>query len=267
MPPVSRLVEDLLVFEVEDYPTTLGGQADWHVHHFWQMDLCLTGCTVALLEQGRLPCDTPGMLLLIPPLKWHDYEVEAGHRRVTFKFVPASQPVLAVGGPLRLVRLPDALTELAASLAQRPPGDDPLAGAEALALTELCLAQALRAQGDAPGPAATEPLFLRQVAEILEEIAAQPFGPWTVAGLARRCRLSAGHFTCRFVSLFGQTPQRFLLDARMKAAAAALMADETLPIKQVADWAGYASVHAFTHAFTRVFRVPPAAFRRLQGRR
>ncbi|HCU34362.1 MAG TPA: hypothetical protein DGT21_02625 [Armatimonadetes bacterium] len=34
----------------------------------------------------------------------------------------------------------------------------------------------------------------------------------------------------------------------------------------VAESAGYCSVHAFTHAFRRVFGVPPAQFRGLQGR-
>ncbi len=87
-----------------------------------------------------------------------------------------------------------------------------------------------------------------------------------MAALARHCGVSSVHFARRFTELLGQTPRRYLLEARLTAAAAELLADPGVAIKEVAERAGYGSVHAFTRAFAEVLGAPPATFRALEGR-
>jgi AraC family transcriptional regulator len=58
-----------------------------------------------------------------------------------------------------------------------------------------------------------------------------------------------------------RTPQRYLLEARMKSAAAILLRETSRPIKQIAEDCGYASVHAFSRAFKSIFDCGPAAYR------
>ncbi|HCU34359.1 MAG TPA: hypothetical protein DGT21_02610 [Armatimonadetes bacterium] len=146
------------------------------------------------------------------------------------------------------------------------PADGILRRAQALAIAELCVAAVLAdVPGGSPMPAPDLTLSAR-IGELLAAIADDPYRPWEVSELAARCHVTPDHFTRCFKTMFEQTPQRFLLQTRMKAAAAEMLAPHPLPIKQVAERAGYCSVHAFTHAFRRVFGVPPARFRGLQGR-
>jgi AraC-like DNA-binding protein len=264
MPPPARLVRELIVFDFEEYPEALCRQpGPLHVHPFWQMDLYLDRLSVLLLGTGRLTFDQPGHLALIPPLRWHNYEITPGHRRVTFKFTLASHFRPWPRGEVLVAPVPLSLLNYIRSLEALSPRDG-LRELEAPAVAELCLAQVLRS---APAPAshpAPEAAFERQLEGLLAEIEARPWAPWRVADLARRCRLSPDHFTRCFTRLLEQSPQRFLLEVRLQAAATALLAGEGEPIKQVAERAGYASVHSFTRAFSRLFGVSPAVFRRFQ---
>jgi len=65
-----------------------------------------------------------------------------------------------------------------------------------------------------------------------------------------------------FRRVIGQTPQRYVMEATMRGAAASLLEVPLQPIKKIAERAGYGNVHAFTRAFTQVFRISPAAYRR-----
>jgi two-component system response regulator YesN len=92
----------------------------------------------------------------------------------------------------------------------------------------------------------------------------RPYDSWPVSGLARSCHLSPDHFSRSFHRLLGTAPQRYLMEARMRAAAADLLND--VPIKQISENAGYATVHAFSRAFKGVFGISPAAYRRTPRR-
>ena len=100
-------------------------------------------------------------------------------------------------------------------------------------------------------------------AGLIDDIASDPLAQRSVAGLATTFHLSESQFTKRFTRAFGQSPQQYLVDTRMIAAADLLLSTNQ-SIKQVAEGAGYANVHGFTRAFTRVIGRPPAAFRRSQ---
>ena len=266
-PAATRLIAELLVYDIERYEKAFGpGEGPLHVHHFWQMDIYLDCLCTVLTEQGRYPCEAAGTAAVIPPLQWHNYELEAGHRRVTFKFTIASGfSGLQMRG-IHLATLGGALVSLACGAIGHSPAEGILRRAQALAVADLCVAAALAdVPGGRPMPAPGLTLSAR-IGELLAAIADDPYRPWEVSELAARCHVTPDHFTRCFKTVFEQTPQRFLLEMRMKAAAAEMLAPHPLPIKQVAERAGYCSVHAFTHAFRRVFGVPPAQFRSLQGR-
>ena len=84
---------------------------------------------------------------------------------------------------------------------------------------------------------------------------------WKVAALASDCRMSESHFTRRFHELIGQTPRSYLAEARMRAAGDELLAEPPRPIKDIAESANYATVHAFSNSFKKMIGISPAAYR------
>lgn len=268
MPPTPQLIRELFVSDFEEYSAYLDErQGPLHVHHFWQMDLYLAGHSTLILSNERRDFEGAGALVLLPPLLWHAYEVHPGHRRLTFKLALSPYYLSRTRRQLCLTTVPGPLLGMVESMSQWSADGDDLASAEKFATATLCLTQALRATEATTQTVPMEALFEAQVEMLIEEIASRPCNPWSVAQLAQRCHMTADHFTRRFTALVEQTPQRLLLEMRMQAAATALLAPNPSSVKQVAELVGYASVHAFTRAFRRVFGVPPATFRRLQGRR
>jgi AraC-like DNA-binding protein len=80
--------------------------------------------------------------------------------------------------------------------------------------------------------------------------------------MARQAGVSVPHFSRCFRKAVGQTPKQYLHASRMRAAAGDLVAEPVQPIKQVSRRAGYATVHAFTHAFKEFFGVSPGRYRK-----
>jgi transcriptional regulator GlxA family with amidase domain len=143
---------------------------------------------------------------------------------------------------------------------------------QAVAALTDCLVEAIRAaqaaQASQPAvrhePPANPTLdpFQSELGRVLEAIEKAPYDGWTVATLAERCHLTADHFTKRFRTALAMGPQDYLLRTRMRAAAQLLAADENCSIKEVADAAGYATVHSFSRAFRQVTGTSPGRFRR-----
>ena len=89
----------------------------------------------------------------------------------------------------------------------------------------------------------------------------RPKHPWTIAELATDVGLSRSALVERFTRYLSEPPIAYLTGWRLRLAAEAL----TTTPKGVADIAadvGYESEAAFNRAFKRVFRVPPARYRR-----
>jgi AraC-like DNA-binding protein len=89
----------------------------------------------------------------------------------------------------------------------------------------------------------------------------RPNHPWTIAELATDVGLSRSALVERFTRYLSEPPIAYLTGWRLRLAAEAL----TSTPKGVADIAadvGYESEAAFNRAFKRVFRVPPARYRR-----
>ena len=92
---------------------------------------------------------------------------------------------------------------------------------------------------------------------------AAPFEDWSVPALARRVGVSRSVLADRFRRLLDQPPMHYLAGWRLQLAAQQLKTSD-LPMKAIADRAGYESEAAFSRAFKRRFGLPPGEWRRRQ---
>lgn len=92
---------------------------------------------------------------------------------------------------------------------------------------------------------------------------AAPLESWNVDSLARRIGVSRSVLADRFRHFLGQPPMQYLTHWRLQLAAQTLKSTE-LPMKRIADQAGYESEAAFSRAFKRHFGLPPAGWRKQQ---
>ncbi|MEV0677514.1 DJ-1/PfpI family protein [Actinosynnema sp. NPDC050436] len=95
---------------------------------------------------------------------------------------------------------------------------------------------------------------------VLDAIADDPAGAWTVAEMARRAAMSARHFARVFPRRVGASPARYVERARVEAAAGVLESgDEGLDV--VARRCGFGSSETMRRAFLRVLGVTPGGYR------
>ncbi|MEV3858065.1 AraC family transcriptional regulator [Streptomyces sp. NPDC050095] len=147
--------------------------------------------------------------------------------------------------------------------------DEPRPGSDTIvsALLDTLLLYILRAWWlgrDSPGEhasgwssALTEP----PLAAALAAIHADPAHPWTVAELAALGGLSRAAFARRFAAAVGTPPLAYLTWWRMTTAGR-LLREANVPLRVVAQRAGYTSEFAFAKAFKREFGVAPGQYRR-----
>ncbi len=131
----------------------------------------------------------------------------------------------------------------------------------------MCLVSMVRVEPDAHN-AALEGLdsFRQSLWPLLERIENEPYTDWSISDLAEETHLSTPHFSRCFRRLLDKTPKQYLIETRMRAAAAELIADPPKAIKQISRRAGYADIHTFTHAFGHFFGISPGAYRRHAAR-
>jgi AraC-like DNA-binding protein len=91
----------------------------------------------------------------------------------------------------------------------------------------------------------------------------EPQRKWSVSALAREVAMSRSIFAAKFTSLVGEPPLTHLTGWRLWQASR-LLAEENLPVGEVALRVGYESEPAFSKAFKRHFGQPPLAYRRGQ---
>lgn len=155
-----------------------------------------------------------------------------------------------------------AVELLGAELADAQPGSD----AVVPALLDTMLLYILRAwwtREQPTGHPAGWAAALRDpaVTAALYAIHDDPGRSWTVGELGARAGLSRAPFARRFTATVGTPPLAYLTWWRMTAAGR-LLREEDLPLRQVAERAGYTSEFAFSRAFKREFGVAPGQFRR-----
>jgi AraC-like DNA-binding protein len=89
---------------------------------------------------------------------------------------------------------------------------------------------------------------------------ARYFDTLTVTDLARAAGLSQAHFSREFRRAFGETPHAYLLTRRLERAAA-LLRNTDRSVLEICLAVGLQSVGSFTTTFTRVYGMPPTAYR------
>ncbi|MEV0528980.1 AraC family transcriptional regulator [Streptomyces sp. NPDC050439] len=154
---------------------------------------------------------------------------------------------------------------LGAELAEAQPGSD----AVVPALLDTMLLYILRAwwlREHPAGQPAGWAAALRDpaVTAALHAIHDDPSRPWTVGELGARAGLSRAAFARRFAATVGTPPLAYLTWWRMTSAGR-LLREEALPLRQVAERAGYTSEFAFSKAFKREFGMAPGQYRRLRA--
>lgn len=86
--------------------------------------------------------------------------------------------------------------------------------------------------------------------------------PLSVADMANRANLSPSRFGVLFREHFGLSPHQYFLRLRI-AHAQELLHSTDLPLREIAEYCGFADVHHFSKAFKRIVQIPPGAYRRL----
>jgi len=86
----------------------------------------------------------------------------------------------------------------------------------------------------------------------------------TVRDIAAQVNLSERHFNRLFQKATGHSPVDALTDARLEAAAQLLL-DRQIPIKEIAERVGYPDVRYFTTVFRKKMGAPPAEYRENGG--
>jgi len=132
-------------------------------------------------------------------------------------------------------------------------------------LLEVLLIEALRSTtGPATATGLVRGLADARLAVALRRVHEAPERAWTVAEMAREAALSRSTFFERFTRTVGVAPMEYLLTWRM-ALAKDLLRRRAARITEVAARVGYASVSAFSVAFTRHVGRSPVRWLRQVG--
>ncbi len=208
----------------------------------------------------------PGMLIWLPPMAPHDFEVEAGPRDwVLIQFAPARLGTLPLPDGAALLR-PDPdqtlrLNALADWLAEVAP--DPTQAETAHRLLDLILAITAKA-----GPLEENPdagaAFIRRLAPAIRLIQSDPARPLGVAEAARACNLTPSYFSRLFKARMRMGFADYLQGHRLNLAAE-IIASTDLPIAQVAYRVGIASPAHLSRSFAARFGMSPREYRRRAG--
>ena len=140
----------------------------------------------------------------------------------------------------------------------------PQAGSRAMirALLLECMIQLLRNRLKARDRSLNWMVALkdRSVWAALERMLETPGDAHSVESLADAAGMSRSTFAKRFAEAYGSGPMELLRDLRMRLAAS-LLEDSELPVKRIAELAGFQSRSAFTRTFESVTGTSPSDFR------
>jgi AraC-like DNA-binding protein len=261
----APLISELFKFVLEDAPPKRTAVPE-HLHHFHHFDFVLAGHVSAIIEREQPVHLERGDGMLMPPLVRHEYRATRGFRKGVFKFHVSPQYWPLLGTRPRKVRLSAGLVACLDTWGRHYASGAARLKQEAIALASLCLLETLADETTrVRGPVQLD-AFREQLWPLLERIANDPHAGWTVARLAKECKLSADRFSRQFHEVIGEPPQHYLLIARVRDVAAQLGSQPTRPIKEIAERARYSSVHSLTRAFTDAFGISPAEYRRRHDR-
>ena len=102
------------------------------------------------------------------------------------------------------------------------------------------------------------------VRRVVEHIGTHLAGDVSTTALATVAGVSGRHLTRLFLATLGQTPGRYVRQART-AAAAQLVAGTSLPLPRIAARCGFGSAETLRLAFVRRYGIPPARYRAINA--
>lgn len=102
--------------------------------------------------------------------------------------------------------------------------------------------------------------LLKSTTEAIERNLANP--DFDIPMLCREVGVSRSLFFNKFKNLTGMTPNAFILDYRLKHAAALLVAHPHLSVTDISDMTGFATSVYFSRCFKKQFGVSPLGYRR-----
>ena len=254
-------IAELLEFDYSSFPAKACTIPD-HLHHFYQLDVILSGQVTVRIEGRRPLLGKTGDAWLIPPLIRHGYIIRKPFRQASFKFHLAPQYWNLLGKRFTRQHIFPELLAMAESAGMRHRDQSSMTITQAVAVATLCLIEFTD-----HGPTSTDyadslDSFRSSLWPLLEQVLETPHDGWTVSKMAKASHLSTDHFSRCFHGVLGQTPKSYILECKIRSAASALLADPSRPIKDIAEDANYATVHAFSRAFRQVIGNAPAAYRR-----
>jgi AraC-like DNA-binding protein len=243
----------------------------WKCHFtdaFWRL-YCNADDGAVLFFDGRKPWSMPANeLIMLPPRPGWRSDSPRPVRHAHFSFyllgVASDWARQAFSRPVSLGRIDDW---------QKTFGNIGKPGSYQVeevyryqALLARCVADAFaRLPAEQLATAKTLGVTAKVVEPALHAIHNEYGRPWSVAGLAKICHITPDHLTRIFRGSLGQTPQRYLRERRIMAAAQLLL-EQDWPIERIAEETGFANRYHFTRAFSQIMNVAPAAYRRANGR-
>jgi len=134
------------------------------------------------------------------------------------------------------------------------------------ALMKICLVRVLRIHIEQAGIQSMRLSYLgaSPLHQAIATVLQNPAAKLDVAALAAAAGMSRSAFAGAFRAAFAVTPMEFVRRARLHRAAELLRTTD-IPVKVIADKAGFASRSHFSRAFAMAYGADPSAFRR-QGR-
>ena len=105
--------------------------------------------------------------------------------------------------------------------------------------------------------AESETRRLLRARDVMDRHYAQPLDVQVVASAAA---MSSSHFSRRFKQVFGESPHRYLYRRRIERAKW-LLRTSRLPVTEICEAVGYASLGTFTRTFVRIVEETPTTHR------
>ena len=98
--------------------------------------------------------------------------------------------------------------------------------------------------------------------QIRLQVLSQPERAWTIAQMAEEAALSPSRFHVIYKTMFASSPLKDLIEARVRRVQSLLIADESLPLSEVAEKLGYHDPYHLIRQFKSVTGITPGAYRK-----
>lgn len=98
--------------------------------------------------------------------------------------------------------------------------------------------------------------------DLRRDILSRPDEKWTIAKMAAKVSLSVPRFHSVYKAMYGTSPMRDVIDARVDCAKSLLLSKENLPLLEVAEALGYNDQYHFIRQFKSVTGMTPGVYRK-----